>query len=277
LKLKYLIGLLLTVITYYVLTLIYKPLILSICVNNDSRLTNFSVFTPDIQTLIFCLLIFSLFVIIAHTKNNFISYFQTIGLLIVLICIALILQMQMINYVTKSKPESSIINQVDVDYRLFYFLPTIFLIPPFLKQFISLIDGKSIAHKFEILSHKELDKRTLRFVSKLIDIAIVISIAFIFSKIIVIYPDFPMMTFIGLYFYLFISEYSIETTIGKLIFGLKVISTKTKNISGFKIFVRTIVRLVPFYSLGILFNKDGLHDYISGTKVVKTNKENGIS
>lgn len=265
---KYLIGLLLTVIFYFALVFIYKPFILSVCIKNGNLLIGDDL---DLDTIIFCANILILLLMIANTKSNFKSYFLTIAQLIVLVSIGLIFQIQIIDYSTKLKLDSSLINQVSVDYRIFYLLPTILIFPPFIKQLISIINGRRLLHEFEFLSSIKLDIRVLRILSKLIDIVIVIAIAYFFSKVVVIYPDFLLMTLAGLYFYMFTAEYTIGTTIGKLIFGLKVISINNQNLSGFKILIRTISRLLPFYPLGILLGKNGLHDYISRTKVVKMN------
>jgi uncharacterized RDD family membrane protein YckC len=81
-------------------------------------------------------------------------------------------------------------------------------------------------------------------------------------------------------FYYVIQEYFFKTTVGKLLFKLKIVSAKTNIFLGsekstnptlFQVFVRTIVRLLFFIDIFFfLFKRPiGLHDIISKTFVTK--------
>jgi len=81
-------------------------------------------------------------------------------------------------------------------------------------------------------------------------------------------------------FYYVIQEYFFKTTVGKLLFKLKIVSAKTNIFLGsekstnptlFQVFVRTIVRLLFFIDIFFfLFKRPiGLHDIISKTIVTK--------
>ena len=81
-------------------------------------------------------------------------------------------------------------------------------------------------------------------------------------------------------FYYIIQEYFFKTSIGKLAFKLKIVSTKANlslglekgaNPTLFQVFVRTIVRLLFFIDIFFfLFKRPiGLHDIISKTIVIK--------
>lgn len=70
--------------------------------------------------------------------------------------------------------------------------------------------------------------------------------------------------FVPFLLYWFISEYFFSATIGKKIFKLKVVATSNRF---FQIFLRTLVRLLPFDLFFILINGKPLHDILSKTSV----------
>mgnify|MGYP003595231409 CR=1 FL=1 len=70
--------------------------------------------------------------------------------------------------------------------------------------------------------------------------------------------------FVPFLLYWFISEYFFSATIGKKIFKLKVVVTSNRF---FQIFLRTLVRLLPFDLFLVLINEKPLHDKLSKTSV----------
>ena len=74
--------------------------------------------------------------------------------------------------------------------------------------------------------------------------------------------------------YFALQEYSsAQATIGKRLLGLKVCSKDFSEVGIFKAYLRNFVRLINYPILGIgylpiLFNKTGIHDFISKTTVM---------
>ena len=70
--------------------------------------------------------------------------------------------------------------------------------------------------------------------------------------------------------YYFVMEYTMGQTIGKILTKSKVVDVKNKGHPKFiQIFTRTLSRLIPVDFVSYLFNKQGIHDYISKTKLIK--------
>lgn len=74
-------------------------------------------------------------------------------------------------------------------------------------------------------------------------------------------------------FYYSLQEYLFNTSIGKMIFKLKVVSAKTNEKPTFsQILIRSLSRLIPIDIFFYLFKRPiGLHDIISKTVVIKKN------
>ena len=72
------------------------------------------------------------------------------------------------------------------------------------------------------------------------------------------------------YVYYFVMEYTLGQTIGKILTKSKVVDVKNKGHPKFiQIFIRTLSRLIPVDFVSYLFNKQGIHDYFSKTKLIK--------
>lgn len=75
------------------------------------------------------------------------------------------------------------------------------------------------------------------------------------------------------YVYYFVMEYTFGQTIGKFFTKSKVVAVNNKGHPNFiQIFIRTLSRLIPVDFVSYLFNKQGIHDYLSKTKLIKTKK-----
>lgn len=123
----------------------------------------------------------------------------------------------------------------------------------------------------------------IRFVNFLIDFIVWLVLAFGISFLIglLVQPtDQGMISLIGyiLIFGTFIAYYAImeirfQKTIGKFVTKTKVVKMNGEKPTDGDIITRTFCRLIPFDRLSFLFVKNGIHDFLSKTKVVKDNVE----
>ena len=77
-------------------------------------------------------------------------------------------------------------------------------------------------------------------------------------------------TYIGYYG---IMEIKFQKTLGKFITKTKVVKLNGEKPESSVIIARTFCRLIPFDRLSFLFTKNGIHDLLSKTKVVKDTAE----
>jgi len=119
----------------------------------------------------------------------------------------------------------------------------------------------------------------IRFVNFLIDSLIWFVIAFILTFPLSTRESGQMLigyivsfgTFI-LYYVFFENKY--QKTPGKMLTKTKVVNMKGEKPTLADIFVRTLLRLItPFDAVSFLFSKNGLHDRLSHTKVIKADKK----
>ncbi len=120
----------------------------------------------------------------------------------------------------------------------------------------------------------------IRFVNFLVDSFIWFVIAFILTFPLSTRESGQMLigyivsfgTFI-LYYVFFEVKY--QKTPGKMLTKTKVVNMKGEKPTFTDIFVRTLLRLItPFDVVSFLFSKNGLHDRLSNTKVIKADKKN---
>jgi len=123
----------------------------------------------------------------------------------------------------------------------------------------------------------------IRFVNFLIDFIVWLVLAFIITFIIGLFiqpTDQGIISLIGyiLIFGTFIAYYAIleikfQKTIGKFVTKTRVVKMNGEKPTDGDIITRTFCRLIPFDRLSFLFVKNGIHDFLSKTKVVKDNVE----
>ncbi|SEL08315.1 Uncharacterized membrane protein YckC, RDD family [Aquimarina amphilecti] len=123
----------------------------------------------------------------------------------------------------------------------------------------------------------------IRFVNFLIDFIVWLILAFIVSFVIELFiqpTDQGMISLIGyiLIFGTFIAYYAImeikfQKTIGKFVTKTRVIKMNGEKPTNGDIIIRTFCRLIPFDRLSFLFVKNGIHDYLSKTNVIKDSAE----
>ncbi|XLS27650.1 RDD family protein [Flavobacteriaceae bacterium M23B6Z8] len=123
----------------------------------------------------------------------------------------------------------------------------------------------------------------IRFVNFLIDVIVWLVLAFIISFVIGLFTQTTEQGIISLIGYIlifgtFIAYYAImeikfQKTIGKFLTKTKVVKMNGEKPTDADIITRTFCRLIPFDRLSFLFVKNGIHDFLSKTKVVKDNVE----
>jgi uncharacterized RDD family membrane protein YckC len=88
---------------------------------------------------------------------------------------------------------------------------------------------------------------------------------------------FGLIVYIGFPAYLIVSTALYQRTLGKKLLGLKIVSSNEEEVSWKKAFLRELlgkilsglVLEVGFIMIGFTKKKQGLHDYIAGTYVIK--------
>lgn len=123
----------------------------------------------------------------------------------------------------------------------------------------------------------------VRFLNFLIDSIVYFILAFLFSFIIEVLIQPKSQSMITLYGYIllfgtYITYYSLmeikfQKTVGKFITKTKVVTLHGERPKNGEIITRTFCRLIPFDRISFLFTKNGFHDYLSQTKVVKDKVE----
>lgn len=124
-------------------------------------------------------------------------------------------------------------------------------------------------------------KARIRFVNFAVDFVVIL---IVYSMIAPIFESFlPLVNrvelsvyrigtftlFIALYYILF--EYKTQKTLGKIITKTKVVTFEGNKPELMDIVSRTFCRLIPFDRFSFLYSRNGFHDVISRTKVIKEN------
>lgn len=79
---------------------------------------------------------------------------------------------------------------------------------------------------------------------------------------------------IAFFLYFMFMEYKYQKTIGKFLTKTKVVMKDGRKPELNEIFYRTACRLIPFDRISFLFTKNGFHDRLSNTTVIKDEKNN---
>ncbi|MDR5591011.1 RDD family protein [Christiangramia sp. SM2212] len=118
----------------------------------------------------------------------------------------------------------------------------------------------------------------LRLVNYIIDIIVAYTGSFIIAMIISLIIPFDFIGFeiagliliIASFFtYYILMEVLFQKTLGKFITRTKVVTTNGNKPSELDIVTRTFCRLIPFDRISYLFTRNGFHDRLSNTKVIK--------
>ncbi|MBB4800046.1 putative RDD family membrane protein YckC [Flavobacterium nitrogenifigens] len=144
---------------------------------------------------------------------------------------------------------------------------------------------KEIEAKLELQKQK-LDKvenntvhSKIRFVNFLIDFILVFVLYFSISPNIesllsltaqyerAIYRIAALLIFIAIYY--IVLEHKYQKTLGKIITKTKVVNLEGEKAELSDIVNRTFCRLIPFDRVSFFFSRNGIHDVMSKTKVIK--------
>tara|TARA_E500000331_G_C17015055_1_gene608140 strand:+ start:101 stop:691 length:591 start_codon:yes stop_codon:yes gene_type:complete len=118
----------------------------------------------------------------------------------------------------------------------------------------------------------------LRFFNYLIDIIAAYTVSFIIAIIISLIIPFDFIGFelagmiiiIASFFaYYIMMEVLFQKTLGKFVTRTKVVTINGKKPKEKDIVLRTFCRLIPFDRISFLFTRNGFHDNLSKTKVIK--------
>ncbi len=124
-----------------------------------------------------------------------------------------------------------------------------------------------------------------RFINLLIDFIVWLVFASLISFIIGLFVPVTLenqgiltLLIYLIFFSSFIAYYSImeikfQKTVGKFVTKTKVVTMNGEKPENGEIIARTFCRLIPFDRLSFLFVKNGIHDFLSKTKVVKDTAE----
>ncbi|RFN58696.1 RDD family protein [Marixanthomonas ophiurae] len=149
--------------------------------------------------------------------------------------------------------------------------------------FEMLREQAAILHK----ENEKLDKATaptiLRFVNYIIDVVVsyfFAMVVFLICSLVLPDPENPIVVLatIALVFGSFLAYYIImeikwQKTVGKFATKTKVVMMNGEKPREKDFVLRTLCRLIPFDQFSYLFMKNGFHDVLSKTKVVKETKD----
>lgn len=134
-----------------------------------------------------------------------------------------------------------------------------------------------IDHQTENQIHQNVVSSTSRFVNFIVDLlsfwVLFFVIVMFFNIIFNINLSNDLLIWVVLllafFLYYIFMEFKFQKTIGKFITKTKVINSNGEKPSLNDIMIRTCCRLIPFDRVSFLFTKNGFHDKISNTMVIK--------
>ncbi|MFV0536144.1 MAG: RDD family protein, partial [Dysgonomonas sp.] len=118
----------------------------------------------------------------------------------------------------------------------------------------------------------------IRFLNFLIDSLVFAFIILVFAYVLNVPLDSHILirSFIVIVTYILyylILEMKFQKTLGKMLTKTKVVTINEEVPSSTDIIIRSVVRIFPFDNFTFLLMRNGLHDRLSNTKVVKVNKK----
>jgi len=85
-------------------------------------------------------------------------------------------------------------------------------------------------------------------------------------------PAFDVLASTMFFLYYFLLEFFTGKTIGKMLTKTVVVDKKGNKPKILNLIARSLIRLIPIEGFSFIFGPTGLHDLISGTRVIKVNK-----
>jgi uncharacterized RDD family membrane protein YckC len=130
---------------------------------------------------------------------------------------------------------------------------------------------------------QEFDSSTVtswtRLIHFFIDLIAFFLIALVLSLVVDLFlptPDLGTLNLIGygliliaFFLYFVYMEYKYQKTIGKFLTKTKVVMNDGRKPELNEIFIRTVCRLIPLDRISFLFTRNGFHDRLSNTTVIK--------
>ena len=141
--------------------------------------------------------------------------------------------------------------------------------------------------KTEIEEKKQLDDKTvnslIRFVHFIIDVVIWWIIVYLLAIILdtILGLSIPkehqslsayVIIFVSFFCYYYIMEVTCQKTVAKFITKTKVVTKNGRKPTKSDILARTFCRLIPLDQISFLFTRNGFHDRLSNTQVIKDEK-----
>jgi hypothetical protein len=146
------------------------------------------------------------------------------------------------------------------------------------------IDSQKIEEQKVILTSKDEQQKTIdsktvgsltRLVHFIVDTIAFLVLSIIFGFIIGLFFQITSSIFayllfiISFFVYYIIMEHKLQKTLGKYITKTKVVTKEGQKAELGDIIKRTLFRLIPFDNISYLFTRNGFHDYLSDTTLVK--------
>jgi len=135
--------------------------------------------------------------------------------------------------------------------------------------------------KSEIEEKEKFDGKTvnslIRFVHYIIDTIVGLIITFILTLPLNAKDALQMrvgyaIMFLIFFGYYYLMEVNYQKTVAKFITKTKVVTKNGSKPNKSDILVRTFCRLIPFDNISFLFTRNGFHDRLSNTRIIKDDK-----
>lgn len=260
---KYLIGILLNIGFFFILKE-YALLCERIYVSHNNEILKGA-------GINFYSIIFSLFVLAILLSVNLTSL-KWRGNYIIVITIALIglgINLLMTNYIYSNYSIYGLIkNNVYLGYNLLFQIPTLVLTPILIINVAKYLNVDQLIKTLQFFDNTAIDYRFKRFLAYIFDLVITL-ILLLFVVKFGVFPHSDIFPFLITHFlYKFTIEASAYTSFGKILFGLRIVSSKNTSPKTYQVLIRNFCRIIPFYGLPILWNSVPIHDRISKTRIV---------
>lgn len=254
------------ILIYLSLNYFYVPLLIETFKKNNFIISNYSTAAINLQTIFFSILCLLFLILTSFGDQKKSDYIKKMVYALILISFGLLIQVFLSKLESKMSNPDFIQNELEITYKILFLLPTVIIFPMLFKNAIDTFKLNNIPLKYALFRKTKFDTRLKRVFANLIDLFVIYLLSYLFSKIIVLVPETAILIIFTIPIYFFTFETTFHTTIGKFLFGFKIYTTNNNiNFFRLRIFIKSIIRFFPLYQISILFNKRGLHEYLSQT------------